>query len=566
MNIYFHYFKQYFRKAKKIFIVGILLISVIYSFIYFLNKDKLALNLERNTNTTREQIYKTINDKELSSTKEGQMSLLVYRSLNCGLIGEACTNNPKDGDINYKKSLAGMIGGLFAFPYSSPPASGVYWLSSGLQNAGLIPNIYAAEGIGFAGIKTILPLWKIFRDFALLLIVIFLVIAGFMIMFRAKINPQTVITLESVLPRIVVSLLFIIFSFAIAGFLIDLMYVITILIVSQFSTLNIGDLFTIQNKTNLIGRYINPGFGEIFPQIDSGMTFYGIGNAFYNILPTSIQLTLKGTLSVLVGFSLVRFFDFLAEKFTDAPSNVAGQGGGSIAGFGAQIGGSIGNAPKILSIPISLAIFVTILPYIASFIISLLIFFSVFFVVVRIFVILLKTYIKILLLIIFSPMILLLGAFPGKNFIFSWIKNLSINLIVFPVVTTLVLLSGVIATVNLNSTSNLWTAPYLYGLDPQALTALIGVGIMLVIPDIIKLLKEATGVKDTGISPAFFGAAAATGGGAFGAFNKYMSTRYYMSYLPKGMQGIMGKIPGLKPNPEPPKKYRSNYSNDDSIA
>lgn len=557
MNIYLYYLKKFFSSAKKTLLIGVILVLVFYSFIYFLNKDKLALNLDKNTNVVREQIYQTINDKELNSTKEGKLSILLYRSLNCSLIGEACTDNPSDGNENYYNSFSGFVGKLLVFPYTNPPASGIYWLADSLQKSGVIPNTYAAEGIGFASIKVFLPIWKIFRDFALLLLVVFLTLSGFMIMFRTKINPQTVITLENSLPRIVVSLLFIVFSFAIAGFLIDLMYIVTIIIVSQFSTLNIGDFFSVENKTELINKFVNPGLWELFPRLDSSMTFYGIGNAFYNILPSSIQAFLQGTIGTLGGIGFVKFISFFWKDLATALSGLhATTGGGfQVAGFGANVnlGGSSGGLPLWAVFATSITMIIVLMPYIASFLLSVFIFFSIFFVIVRIFIILLKTYIKILLLIIFSPIMLLLGALPGKNFIFSWIKNLSVNLFIFPIVTTLVLLSAVIAKINLDESANLWSAPYLYGLDPQALSTLIGVGILLVIPDLIKLLKEATGVKDAGISPKFFGAAASVGGGAWGGFNKYLSTRYYMTGkagLPEGLAKFVGKIPGFKPPAE----------------
>lgn len=539
MNIYLYYLKKYFAKGKKLLLISLTLIMVIYSFIYFLNKDKIALNLDKNSGIVRKQIYQTINDKKLNSTKEGKLSILLYRSLNCSLIGEACTDNPQDGDVNVHNSFTGFVSKIFTFQFSNPPASGIYWVADSLQKTGLIPNTYAAEGIGFAGIKTFLPIWKVFRDISLLLIVVFLIISGFMIMFRTKINAQTVISLENSLPRIVVTLIFIVFSFAIAGFLIDLMYIVTIIIVSQFSTLNIGDFFNVQNKTELINKFVNPGLWELFPRVDSKMTFYGIGNAFYNILPQMIQTFFNGTLSILAAIFI---HNLITKPVTDTPqkslSNIAIQA--------LTFGGSLGKLTEFVAPVIDAAIIFIILPYITSFIISLLIFSSVFFVIVRIFIILLKTYIKIILLIIFSPIMLLLGAWPGKNFIFSWIKNLSVNLFIFPLVTTLVLVSAVIAKINLNESSNLWAAPYLYGLDPQAMTAIIGFGIMLVIPDIIKLIKESLGVKDSGISPKFFGAATSVGGGAFGAFNKYASARYYMSALPAPVANVIEKITGGK--------------------
>jgi hypothetical protein len=54
-----------------------------------------------------------------------------------------------------------------------------------------------------------------------------MIIAGFMIMFRHKLGGQTIVTLGSVLPRVVIALVVATFSFAIAGLIIDLGGVVT---------------------------------------------------------------------------------------------------------------------------------------------------------------------------------------------------------------------------------------------------------------------------------------------------------------------------------------------------
>jgi len=70
--------------------------------------------------------------------------------------------------------------------------------------------------------STILALWKAIRNLAYLFFVVILVAIGFMVMFRYKINPQTVITVQSSLPKIVVGLLLITFSYPIGALAINL--------------------------------------------------------------------------------------------------------------------------------------------------------------------------------------------------------------------------------------------------------------------------------------------------------------------------------------------------------
>ena len=64
---------------------------------------------------------------------------------------------------------------------------------------------------------TILGLWKQLRNLSYVFFVLMLVIFGFMVMFRYKIDPQTVITVQAALPRIVINLLLITFSFPIGA-------------------------------------------------------------------------------------------------------------------------------------------------------------------------------------------------------------------------------------------------------------------------------------------------------------------------------------------------------------
>ena len=143
--------------------------------------------------------------------------------------------------------------------YTNPPASGTYWVTDTLANAGFAPNAFAAEGVGFASIKPLMNLWKIFRDIAYLLIVLVLVSIGFMIMFRVKMNPQTVVSVENSLPKIVIALLLITFSFPIAGFLIDAMYLVIILMVSVLSNNN-----TYYSAAQYQNIFLQSNFGTIW--------------------------------------------------------------------------------------------------------------------------------------------------------------------------------------------------------------------------------------------------------------------------------------------------------------
>jgi len=114
----------------------------------------------------------------------------------------------------------GATGNLIVGLYV-PPVSSANYLADLGQNLGLAPPVYA-QGLGFNALRPILELWKAMRNIAYLFFVIIFVAIGFMIMFRKKIDPQTVASIQNALPQIIVALILVTFSYAIAGLLIDI--------------------------------------------------------------------------------------------------------------------------------------------------------------------------------------------------------------------------------------------------------------------------------------------------------------------------------------------------------
>jgi hypothetical protein len=114
-------------------------------------------------------------------------------------------------------ALTNLVGHL----YTVQPASSVEYLASLGNSLGLARPAYA-QGAAWTAFSPILILWRTFRDISLVAFVIIFIVIGFMIMFRAKIDPQTVISVQNALPKIIITLLLITFSYAIAGFVVDL--------------------------------------------------------------------------------------------------------------------------------------------------------------------------------------------------------------------------------------------------------------------------------------------------------------------------------------------------------
>jgi hypothetical protein len=450
------------------------------------------------------------------------------------MIGEGCSNNPADGDKNYEKSLFGFMSKMIITPYSNPPASGIYWAYDGLQHAGFISKTQAAEGIGFAAIKPFANLWKIFRDLSYMLLVLVLISIGFMIMFRMKMNPQTVISVENALPRIIVALILITFSFAIAGFIIDLTYILIGLIVS----IMVQDP---AQSTQFKNEYMLSSGADLFRDIrvrfGSRSIGSALGSAFTQIIPLPIYLSLRSAGGVLFVFLMKWVLTILPESF----SGILGLAGAGLATV------NIGTIFKdIIQVPM-FGIFILILfligfIYLVPWIVTLVIGASVLFLFFRIFLMLITNYLKLIVNIIIAPILLLMEAVPGRNAFKYWIMNIIGNLIAYPVMIFVFVLSYIIIFKSGASSAMTARLPYLYGIDSDSFRLIIGLGLIFLIPDFVKTTKELLGIKELPFSigfGTFFGGVSTAAGGGVGLLGQIGSVSLGISGI-KSLQG-MGK-------------------------
>ena len=349
------------------------------------------------------------------------------------------------GDWYFTGGMLGTTGKFIASIFTSPPASGIYYASDILHRLGATPA-YAANGIGFAGLEPILPIWKAFRNVAYTIFALAMLVVGMMIMFRMKISPQAVLTLENALPRMIGVLVLITFSYAIAGFMIDLMYVV------------IGLSLTVL-RSSLQDMFLG---GTPFLSLDQGVVnFMAMRGGFFTIIT-----------SLIGGWP---FFSLL----------------------GAIIGVMI--FPSLLTAGLGGLIFGVVWIVIALFL---------FF---KLLLALIKTYINIILSIIFSPLLIAVGVFPGSPGGFgSWLKNLAANVLVFPAVI-LVMVIGSAISFSVFQGGSLWYPPLMGppdlpviniitgGIAGVFVKSIIGIGFLMILPNIPDIIRNAFGIKDSGI-------------------------------------------------------------------
>lgn len=114
---------------------------------------------------------------------------------------------------------ASMIDGL----YENKPVSSKQYFAYVARNLNFTKPVYA-QGQGWQFLQPVLGLWKAVRNICYLFFVIIFVAIGFMIMFRQKMDSQTIVSVQTALPKIIASLLLVTFSYAICGLIVDLIY------------------------------------------------------------------------------------------------------------------------------------------------------------------------------------------------------------------------------------------------------------------------------------------------------------------------------------------------------
>lgn len=521
----------------------VLIVIVVYSFIIAaftkLSDRDAEFNHTAFVESNRTQLYALIEDPKFQETQEGKVMASSIRAFSCSFVGEACTDNPEDGYKNFSKSFVGSAAQFVAYPIANPPASGVYWAINGIQQAGFVPDAYAAEGLGFSALRPLIKVWTIFRDAAYMLLVLVLIAIGFMIMFRMKINAQTVIAVENSLPRIVISLLLITFSFPIAGFMIDLMYVIMAVSISllagnpadpfynvgeyQNKFLTAGPNMIIEQQFLFVDRDVNNPWVQAWLNFVEGAPLLALPGSIMNGLfklgnvAMSILLIFPGIVQLFIyalsGYAIVVMMHRFSDIFDKLTLSL-----GDLGAFTFSIGGLLRGGFNMVFVVAGIIILALIS---VPLIMMLMILATVFLLFFRVFFLLLTGYLKILFLVIFSPLFMLAEAIPGREAFGWWIKSLFGELSTFPLVVILLLIGNIITNemiegqavwgnegsftqftpIASNTFGNgFWAPPFLYGINQEAFAFLCGMGIIFLIPDLIKLYKKTLGLDSLPIN------------------------------------------------------------------
>ena len=360
---------------------------------------------------------------------------------------------------------SGAIGGVTSVLASlyNPPTSTVEYLAGIGDNLGLGSPVYAqtrdVPGSGSSIIQPVLSLWQVIRNIAYLVYIVVFLAVGFMVMFRQKLNAQTVIGVQQALPGLVVGLILVTFSYFIAALIIDISFLGVQLMAQIF--INAGpNVFNIQHlaQNSDILELFGSSMSRTISFSDSG----DITNGLTHIIQSSPgTLGISAILTTITGIII---------------GTLIAPGMGTLIGAGAGLLGPL-YASNIVGLLVPLVL--TIALFIQLF---------------RLLFALIGTYIQILVGTISGPFVILMSSIPGRGGGTSgWIKGLIANSLVFPAVFGAFLFAGFILATPQDSWRS--TPPLFAQMSLDLIKVLIAYGILLGLPGIPDMVRGAFGIK-----------------------------------------------------------------------
>lgn len=407
---------------------------------------------------------------------------------------------PVLSSANLSGGTLGAVTGLIAGLYQNPPVRTYESLASLGQTLGIVKeaNAQGVVGSGAGVLQPIQTLWQVSRNIAYIIMIVIFVVIGMMIIFRQKINPQTVITAQAALPGLVIGLILITFSYFLAGLLTDTAYIGINLVGYFFSVAQPG------SSPKLVGDIATTNVGSIFSKFVGMVSQGDIATALASVFD-SLDVGVQAWIRLFAGI-----IGFQTGQQLGAP---IGSLGGAIfcssTGVGilasplcAVVVGLVGGLAGGLAMAVPTAAnppgtFGLVLYFVA---IAIMIF-TMFKLLLR----LVNSYLSIIFLTITAPFQFLAASLPGRQGIAtSWILNVFANVMAFPAVFAVFYFvaylwgSGTAPGKLFGITTNTGiagaqTLPLFGGMDLSFIKILMAYGALVATPAIPDVINKAIG-------------------------------------------------------------------------
>ncbi len=322
---------------------------------------------------------------------------------------------PVLSSVNLSGGTLGAVTSVLGALYLNPPVRTADYLASVSKDFRIIKEAHAqgVTGSGANVLSPVIALWQVSRNISYVMMIIVFLVIGIMIMFRNKINPQTVITAQAALPGLVIGLILITFSYFLAGLISDMAFVGTNIVGYYFSAA--------QNKSpqNLVEDMKDQNVLRLFTPFTKVITSSQVANTLGSIWddladPNTCRLCPwemdpQKALSALTAFMVIQ----MIMPF-----------GGMFGGIGQIIGGIIAFGGTSLA-PVQVASLAL------SFVAMVILIYAMFRLLIR----LINNYITIIFLTITAPFQFLAASLPGRQGLATnWILNMLANILAFPAV------------------------------------------------------------------------------------------------------------------------------------
>lgn len=381
--------------------------------------------------------------------------------------------NLSGGALGATTSLIGML-------YLNPPVRTADYLASLGEQFGVVKEARAqVGGSGAQVLSPILNLWQVSRNISYVIMIIIFVIIGLMVMFRQRINPQTVITAQAALPGLVIGLILITFSYFLAGLISDTAFVGTNVVGYYFSA---AQGIPPQNLVeNMKDKNVLSIFSPLTGIIDKDNAASAL-SSIWNGLSDGAQrlLTLLAMFvtaqTILQGTEFLKLIKTFGEPIQAALTTIA-------------VGATLANPTALIGLAL-------------AFIATAVLLYSMFKLLLR----LINNYITIIFLTITAPFQFLAASLPGRQSIATgWILNMLCNVLAFPAVFAALYFVAFILGPNVDAVKKLpfqttttsitgtSTFPLFGGLDLNFINILLAFGVLVALPSIPDIICRTIG-------------------------------------------------------------------------
>lgn len=185
------------------------------------------------------------------------------------------------------------------------PVSLAYYYKHNLQKIPVIGNTaYAQVSYNTWGLELALTLWEKTRNIAYAMMSVIMLVIGILIITRKRINPQTVVTVQTAMPRVVISLLLITFSYPIGAIFASMVIPLSVIVMRLFfGTIldTIGSLADMNTLVMVMTLYITTFGGQGMIALLTGALLGALTIiAMFVVLVKVILINLKILLAIIL--------------------------------------------------------------------------------------------------------------------------------------------------------------------------------------------------------------------------------------------------------------------------